>query len=164
MKFKASIITALVVSTVAFTASSAGATAPEECTTGVVGETGDCEPAITGPATVGQPPVRSTPDDCFLFDGTRLAEGDYVLGQVDGVSVGTTARHIIPCAPTEADVYPPNIVIDTDVPTYQPPTVDMVLPETGAASGTIAAIAAVLLILGIGLLRTRDSRQDRPAP
>ena len=98
-------------------------------------------PAITGPATVDQPPVRLTTDSCILFDGTRLAEGDYVLGQVDGVTVGATARYIVPCAPV-AVVKPPVAV--------QPP---IELPETGSETAVIALLAAALIAVGIGTMR-----------
>ena len=98
-------------------------------------------PAITGPATVDQPPVRLTTDSCILFDGTRLAEGTYVLGQVDGVTVGATARYIVPCAPV-AVVKPPVAV--------QPP---IELPETGSETAVIALLAAALIAVGIGTMR-----------
>lgn len=164
MKLKASIIAALVVSTIGFTASPAGA-APEECTTGLIGETGECEPvgtpgppettlppSVTGPATVDQPPVRSTPDSCILFDDTSLAEGDYVLGTVDGVTVGTTAKFIVPCKP----VVPP-------VTVTVPAVVDVVteLPETGAETTMIALLALLALLTGATLTFVSRDRTAR---
>jgi LPXTG-motif cell wall-anchored protein len=146
MKFKASIIAALIASALALTASPAGAATdagPPETT---------IPPSVTGPATVDQPPVRSTPDSCILFDDTSLAEGDYVLGTVDGVTVGTTAKFIVPCKP----VVPP-------VTVTVPAVVDVVteLPETGAETTMIALLALLVLLTGATLTFVSRDRTAR---
>ena len=168
MKFKASIIAALVVSTIGFTASPAGA-APEECTTGLIGETGECEPvgttpppSVTGPAIVDQPAVRSTPDACILFDGTSLAEGDYVTGLVDGRYVGTTRRYLMPCKMVTPPVYPPVVVIDNGGVTAPPPAfAPTELPETGAETTMIALLALLALLTGATLTFVSRDRTAR---